>query len=312
MQKIRMSKKYLIHFLFVSLLWNCQSNKKEPNNVKNAKLTDTIVSVTTTEVSIESKDYQRIVAIDPTITEILIALKVGNRLVAVDQSLPTDTNLRLPKVGFKNTLRVEHIVEHKPEVVFSDIEGSPKSIIKQVKEKNIDYFTFEKPIDIETTKDLVTKLGKHLGREKSADKIILQMDSCLNVITKFRKNRKDTIRVLHLHIIPPETVLISGVDTPIEQVLQMAGAQNAVDFFDGMLRASVETIQEANPDVILMSTQALETMGGIEQMYNLPAVFESAAFQSGRIVTLDEFRLLNFGIYTPKTALELSRKLYGY
>jgi hypothetical protein len=67
-------------------------------------------------------------------------------------------------------------------------------------------------------------------------------------------------------------------------------------------------MQAINPDFILMSKKGLESLAG--KLYQVPIIYGSTAYKMGRVIVYDDYLLLNFGLNTSKTALDLCKKLY--
>jgi iron complex transport system substrate-binding protein len=157
-------------------------------------------------------------------------------------------------------------------------------------------------------KDFITKVAKILKRKKDGEKLITQIDQQMDSVRIIRKSRKDSLRVLYIHARGPQVLLVGGVNTNVDALLKLAGAKNAAFEFDGMERLTGEDMQAMNPDFILMSKKGLESLQG--RLYEVPAIFGSTAYRLGRVIVYDDYQLLNFGINSPKIALDLCKKLY--
>ncbi|MBZ9643471.1 ABC transporter substrate-binding protein, partial [Streptomyces sp. PSKA30] len=62
---------------------------------------------------------------------------------------------------------------------------------------------------------------------------------------------------------------------------------------------TTEALVKAQPEVILMMTKGLESVGGIDGLLDVPGIRETPAGMNRRIVTLEDGVLLSFGPRTP-------------
>ncbi|MBV7697932.1 hypothetical protein KWI83_20505 [Streptomyces sp. TRM70350] len=60
-----------------------------------------------------------------------------------------------------------------------------------------------------------------------------------------------------------------------------------------------EALIKAQPDVILMTSKGLESIGGVDGLLDVPGIRETPAGQNRSVVTLDDGVLLSFGPRTP-------------
>ena len=60
-----------------------------------------------------------------------------------------------------------------------------------------------------------------------------------------------------------------------------------------------EALASANPDVILVMSKGLESVGGVAGLLKLPGVAQTNAGKSARFIDVDDSLLLSFGPRTP-------------
>jgi len=70
------------------------------------------------------------------------------------------------------------------------------------------------------------------------------------------------------------------------------GAANLLQPFSAM---SAEELVKLNPDVILLMTKGLVSVGGLSGLVQLPGIAQTQAGQHKRVVTVDDSLLLSFG-----------------
>jgi iron complex transport system substrate-binding protein len=81
------------------------------------------------------------------------------------------------------------------------------------------------------------------------------------------------------------------------------GAQFSADPFTPV---SAEILAGLNPDVILVMSKGLASVGGVTGLRELPGVAQTEAGKRGRILAVDDSLLLSFGPRTPDLILQMA------
>jgi iron complex transport system substrate-binding protein len=96
----------------------------------------------------------------------------------------------------------------------------------------------------------------------------------------------------------------SGADSLITAINSVdAGAEFSKDPFTPV---SAEVLAELNPDVILVMSKGLASVGGVVGLKALPGVAQTTAGKKGRILAVDDSLLLSFGPRTPDLILQMA------
>jgi iron complex transport system substrate-binding protein len=103
--------------------------------------------------------------------------------------------------------------------------------------------------------------------------------------------------------------MVAGHKTAADEIIQLAGAANAVDEYDGYKIIGDEAIVAAKPDVVLSIERGKDSLQA-DAIYAQPgfALTPDAATKS--FITMDGLYLLGFGPRTAAAARDLSVKLY--
>ena len=103
------------------------------------------------------------------------------------------------------------------------------------------------------------------------------------------------LKILKSHLIFFEDIIVLGaIDI---------GAQSFKNPFNTL---TPEALAAANPDVILVMSKGLESVGGIEGLLKLPGVAQTNAGKNVRVIDVDDSLLLSFGPRTPSLVNALS------
>lgn len=107
--------------------------------------------------------------------------------------------------------------------------------------------------------------------------------------------------------------MVSGHGTAADAVIRFMGARNALTGFKGYRPMTAEAVAAAAPDVVLLTTQGMEAMGGAEQIWNRPEWRLTPAWRHRHarhtLIHRDALELLGFTPRLPRLVLELHEQV---
>ncbi|MEQ8351940.1 MAG: hemin ABC transporter substrate-binding protein [Leptospiraceae bacterium] len=233
----------------------------------------------------------RIVSLNGSMTEILFAIGAGNQVVGVDtSSIHPPSAQKLPKVGYQRSISAEGVLSLKPDLIIGTAEAGPPPVLQQLRSSGVNLILFEDKWTPESTYAKILFAGKHSGHETEARALVSRMkDSIANLKRPSRK-----WKVLFIYARGPGMVQVSGTETQAHGMIELAGATNAVTGFQGFRPLTSEAMVGANPEVILIPTRALESIGGVDGLLRIPGIALTDAGKNRRIISMDDLLLLGF------------------
>ena len=81
---------------------------------------------------------------------------------------------------------------------------------------------------------------------------------------------------------------------------------NAVTEYQGYKPLTAEGAVTASPEIILIASRGLESIGGIDRLLAFPGLAETPAGRARRVVAIDDLKLLGFGPRTGEAVTELA------
>jgi iron complex transport system substrate-binding protein len=111
-------------------------------------------------------------------------------------------------------------------------------------------------------------------------------------------------RTIMLYLRGAGTQIIMGRGTGFDSLVQAAGAVDAAADVRGMAPITPEALVAANPDVIVVTTSGLESVGGIAGLLGIPGIAQTPAGAAERVLAYDDQLLLGFG---PRTGEMLAQ-----
>ena len=246
----------------------------------------------------------RIVSLNGALSEIIHGLGYESNIVATDitSNYPESVN-KLPKVGHNRSIQAEGILAQNPDVVVGIEKDLNPKVIKQIKASGIKVVLFNQEHSIEGTKKLIQGVKDSLKFDIQNDSLNIFIDQSINKLKTF----ENTPKVLFIYARGAGTILVAGKNTQMDQMISIAGGQNAVNNFESFKPLTAEAIVTANPDVILMFTTGAESLNGVFD--NVPGIMQTNAGKNKRIITMEGQYLAGFGPRVGKAALELNEKL---
>jgi iron complex transport system substrate-binding protein len=88
-------------------------------------------------------------------------------------------------------------------------------------------------------------------------------------------------------------------------------AGTAMGLAEAFTPLTAEALVGAAPDVILMTTTGLDSVGGIDGLVEIPGIGQTPAGRDRRVVTVEDGLLYSFGTRTPDALRSLAAQIHG-
>lgn len=239
-----------------------------------------------------SSDTRRIVALGGEVSETLVALDLEEELVAVDTTSTWPHRLReLPSVGYLRQLNVEGILSLQPDMIIASHDAGPAHVLEQWRSLGIEVVQVTTGPTIPQALAAMRKIGRVVGRQAAADTLVEKNRAALRALA----NPDQAPRVLFMLSRAGNLPLVSGSDTKAHTMIQAAGGVNVAASFEGYKPATPEAIVDLGPDLIIVPSHGLASFGGRDALLRDPAIRNTPAGASGRIVVVDSQLVLSMG-----------------
>lgn len=247
----------------------------------------------------------RIVALANGAAEIVAALGAKSALVGRDIA-STDAELSaIPIVTSGHQVIAEKVIALKPTVVIIDGSTGPATAIAAIKSARIKVVKINEAWNLTDIFTKVKAVGNAIGLPSKT--LIAKMKSS---ITGAKTTWKPKIAFLYLRG-PSSIYLIGGPGSGADSLINAiggtdVGAQTLKNPFNTL---TSEALVKANPDLILVMTKGLQSVGGISGLINLPGVAQTNAGKAKRVLSVDDSLLLSFGPRTPALLTVMAKKI---
>ena len=266
------------------LLTGCTTSKPTVSDISATDITLPIVH------SSEVPTVQRVVALANGSAEIVAALGYQSILVGRDvaSTMPELASIPIDNPG--HNVSTETVLAQQPDLILIDSNTSPTSALNTLKQSGIKIVTIPSTFDLKTVAAKESAVAAAIGTPKAGALLTSQITSI--------SNQTKPIKVVFLYLRGTSSIYLiggkgSGADSLITAMgFTDIGAANLAQPFSAM---SAEELVKLNPDVILLMTKGLESVGGLAGLVQLPGIAQTQAGQHKRVVTVDDSLLLSFG-----------------
>jgi iron complex transport system substrate-binding protein len=249
----------------------------------------------------------RVVVLANGVAEIIQSLNAQSIIVGRDISSTEDSLADIPIVTSGHQVLPEKVIALKPELVLIDASTGPKAAIETIKAAGISVVETPESWSLQDLPIKVGAVGKAIGAQEQAEELVKQINQSLNAAEV-----KNSPRVAFLYLRGTSSVyLIGGAGSGADSLLTAIGAidvgAQTLDLPFNTLTA--ESLAALNPDVILVMSKGLESVGGIEGLLKLPGVAQTRAGRNSAVIDVDDSLLLSFGPRTPSLVDALAKAL---
>ena len=248
---------------------------------------------------------ERVVTIGGDVTEIVWALGAGQDVVARDStSLHPDAVKKLPDVGYLRQLNAEGILAMRPTLVLASAQAQPSMALKQIESSKVKVVIVPAENKLQSIDAKVAAVATALGKTTEGDTLRKTLHDQLALISDQALGKKVLFIMTHGGM----TAMAAGQETAADAAIHAAGLDNAMQGFRRYQPLSQEGVIASKPDLILVTTDGMKTLGGEDRVWALPGLAQTPAGKNKQLMVVDDMALLGFGIATPQTILALRKK----
>ncbi len=281
------------------LLTGCGTSQESQSQTisENDVSTISINSPTTFSVS-------RVVVLANGVAEIMNSLNARSILIGRDISSTEEALADIPIVTSGHQVLSEQVIALKPDLVIVDASTGPKSAIDQIKAAGINVVQTPESWTLADISSKVAAVASAIGARQQGE--LLNRAIAAEIQTSTLPSKP---RIAFLYLRGTSSIYLmggpgSGADSLISAIGAVdVGAQSLEYPFNTMTAEALATL---NPNVIIVMTKGLQSVGGLPGLLKLPGVAQTQAGKSGAIIDVDDSLLLSFGPRTPSLVTSLA------
>ena len=249
----------------------------------------------------------RVIVLANGVAEIIQSLNGQSIIVGRDISSTEDSLADIPIVTSGHQVLPEKVIALKPDLVLIDASTGPKAAIATIKAAGIRVVETPESWSLSDLPRKVRAVGAAIGAPDQADLLVEQINQSLQT-----NQLKNSPRVAFLYLRGTSSVyLIGGSGSGADSLLQAIGAVDvgAQSLDRPFNTLTAESLASLNPDVILVMSKGLESVGGVQGLLKLPGVAQTKAGKNAAVIDVDDSLLLSFGPRTPSLIEALATAL---
>lgn len=256
-------------------------------------------------------DTSRIVSIGGSVTEIVFALGAGDQVIARDMSslYPPAVN-ELESVGYVRQISSEPIVALDPTLIITNLDAGPPEAIEQLKAVGIPFFVIPGDDTVEGVSVKIEAVAQALGLEEAGAELIAKHEAAYAQAQELLETVESAPTVMFIYARGAGAVSVAGEGTSAHTMIELAGGVNAVEGHSGYQPITAESVVASAPEIILLMTRGLESLGGIDGLLEQPGIAQTPAGENRRVIAVDDLYLLGFSDRLGNAVLDLTYLLH--
>lgn len=282
-------------------------------SVPQPALPVTVRSFDGAEVTVTSAD--RIIAADRygTLAQTVYALGLGDRLVgrSIAASFPAVRDV--PNVtGGSGTLNVEAILALRPTVFLTDTTSASPAVREQLRAVGITVVYFDPERSMDTVGAQIQAVADALGVPTQGQALAERTRQEIDAVGV--PEQQDPPRIAFLYLRSSAITMLAGPGSGADSLITAIGGRDAgtaAGLTEQFTAITSEAMIAAAPEVILVMTDGLDSIGGVDGLLKVPGIAQTPAGADRRVVDMSDAVLLSFGPNTGRVVQALADAVYG-
>ena len=266
---------------------------------------------------------ERIIAVDMSgsLAQTVWGLGLGDRLVGRDISTTFPGTEDLPVVtGTGHAISPESVLSLRPDIIITDGTVGPIDVMLQLRQAGVTVVFIQVPPGIQQAAEQAIRVAEALGLPAEGQALAQRIDGEIDtVVATIRANvpasRDAKLRMMFLYLRGSSGIYyLFGSESGAGELIEALGGIDVAGEIGwaGLRPVTDEALIAANPDLILVMTGGLTSVGGVEQLVQQkPAIGLTTAGQQRRFVDMADSEVLGFGPRTPLVLDALARAIYA-
>lgn len=270
--------------------------------------------------SVVIEDTSRVLAIDlaGSIAATVWGLGFGDTLIGRDQSTTFPGTEDLPIVtSGGHTISAEAVIAMRPTLVITDGTVGPRDVVEQLRDVGITvvFVANESSFDgaSQLARDVAAVFGAPEAGELLAERIAGEIADVEATIATIAPT--PSLGMIFLYLRGGNGVYyLFGEESGADDLITALGGRDLAGElgWDGMKPLTDEAIIAANPDLVLVMTDGLASVGGVDGLIEqIPAIGLTNAGQHRRFVDMADGQIISFGPRSAAVLEALARAIYA-
>ena len=262
------------------------------------------------DVAITISDTSRIVVLNEAIAEIVVSLGFIDKIIGRDATTTLDALAKVPEVSSGHDISAESVLELQPTLVIGDTRSGPPEAIQQLRGAGVSILLAPEVWKLSDIAPRIELIATALGATKSGVALLDDTQKSISNALKTLGADQNAPRVAFVYVRGTASVfLLGGKESGADEMIRSAGG---IDVGSDLGLAAftpltTEAIVNANPEIIVVTTRGLASVGGISGLLDLPGIAQTPAAKSRAVVSIDDDLLFSFGPRTGELIVRMAK-----
>lgn len=256
---------------------------------------------------------ERIIPLDGDLAEIVFALGLGDNVVATDLSAtyPPEADAK-PEIGYQRSLTPEPILAFSPTVLLATPAAGPAEVVDQLRAA-APVVLIDAPATLDGPAAKIRAVAAALGVPGRGEALAATVQAEIDAAVAAVPTSATKPRVAALYLRGDRVQQIFGPGAGIHEILTAAGATDIGELLGVKDNAAIttEAMIRERPDVLIVTTTGLESVGGVDDLLALPAFSRTPVAKSKKVLVFETQYLYGSGPRTGRLLTEIVRALHG-
>ena len=254
----------------------------------------------------ETPSYTKVIALANGSAEIIDSLGLKEILIGRDIASTDESLKSVPIVSTGHQLVAEKIIALQPDLVIIDESVGPKDAITAIQSVGIKVELINEVWSVEEIPAKVSAIAGLLGTPQAGQ---LLADDIKARVNQSAQTVDGAPRIAFLYLRGGNSIYLlggrgSGADSLIRA---LGGIDVGAAVSDTPFSAfSSESFANEDPDILLVMSKGLESVGGVDGLVALPGIAQTKAGKNRAVIAVDDSLLLSFGPRTPNLLIALA------
>lgn len=284
-------------------LTSCSSTPKSAIEITSAS------AVSLSENSSELAAFSRIITLANGSAEIIDAmgfkkLIVGRDIASTDESLKD-----IPVVSTGHQIVAEKIIALQPELVIIDESVGPREAIAAVRKAGVRVELINEVWSVDDITKKVDAIAQLIGLPQTGAEL---SNAIKTTISQVSQKISGSPRIAFLYLRGGSSIyLLGGKGSGADSMLSALGAVDVGAAISNVPFApfTAESFAAEDPEILLVMSKGLESVGGVDGLLALPGVAQTSAGKNRAVIAIDDSLLLSFGPRTPDLLLKIAEAI---
>lgn len=262
--------------------------------------------------SITISSVDRVISLAPGSAEIVWALGLGDLIAGKDLVSSYPGSEETPLVNPGHEVALETLLSLNPTLVLADESDENADAVQKLTELGIPVVAIPEATAVSEISPRISAVANALGVKSAGDELVAATEAKLAEVASSSASEK---KIAFLYLRGNAGVyLIGGNGSGADSIITALGAKDAGAELgiEGFAPLTAESLAKANPDILMVMNEGLESVGGIEKLLALPGVSSTSAAKNSAVLQADDRVLLSFGPQTPNVISCLADQLSSF